>query len=143
MRADSGMTALMLRPGAEDGTDRAEHGGKVGGLLLQQGADVCAWRGPCAALCGDLGDLSERQPQASGLPDEREQAEHIGRVDAVAGRGTASARDDAARLVQAERFAGDPAAFGHVANEQPVHGQRIDLAAWVKVKRSGRRFCAA
>ena len=88
-----------------------------------------ARRGPCAALRSDLGYFPERQAKATGLPDEPEQAEHLRRIDPIAGRGTAGTGNDAARLIQPERLPGDAAPFRHVANEQAVHATRIDLAA--------------
>src|SRR5688500_9030091 len=122
------MTGLGLGPRVEDGADRAEEFGQVGGLLLQQGPNVRAGRITVSALRDDRRDLRERQPKAASLRDEAEHAEYVRRVHAVARRGTPGARDDAARLVQADRLAGDPAPLCHVTNEQAFrHATRIDL----------------
>jgi hypothetical protein len=125
----------VSRPGAEDGTDRAKHSGEVGGLLFQQDADVRARSAACAALRGDLRDFAQGQPEAAGLRDKGEQTENVDGVNAIAGRGTVGTRDDAARLVQSQRFAGDSTAPCYLTNEQAIcHAMRIDLDPYDKVK---------
>ena len=139
------MTGLRLRPRVKDGAERAEQLGKVSGLLFQQRADVRAWGTAITPLGGDLRDLGEGQAETPSAGDETKDAEHVGRIHAIAGCGTAGVRDDAARLIESERLPGDSAALGHVANQQAVcHVTRIDLAPYGKVKWwSDLRACQA
>jgi hypothetical protein len=81
-------------------SDRVQHLGEVRGLLFQQGADMGTGRGPGTPTGGgEASDLAERQPEAACLPDEGQEAEDVGRIGAVARRGTSSGRENAALLV--------------------------------------------
>jgi hypothetical protein len=131
------MTSLVFRPRVEDGADRAEQLGQVSGLLLEYGADVRTRRGARAPLSDYPGNLRERQAETPRARHESQNAQHVGRVDAIARGGTAGTRNDATRLVEAKRLAADAGALRNVADEQAVHAMRIDLAVWVKVKRAG------
>ena len=83
----------------------------------------------------NLADLPEREPEAAALLDESEDADHIGRVDAVAGRGPARRWQNPPRLVQPHRLATGSAPFGDLANEKgaSIHGHTLNPAPWGKV----------
>jgi hypothetical protein len=46
-----GLTPPVRTPGAKDAAHLGQHLFEVIGLLLEEGADVHAWRGPCATVC--------------------------------------------------------------------------------------------
>jgi hypothetical protein len=90
-----------------------------------------------AAKRDNLADLREREPEATALLDESEDADHIGRVDAVAGWRPVRGRQNPACFVEPYRLAGDSAPLGNLTDQQPVltHAHTLNLAPWGKVKR--------
>ena len=92
--------------------------------------------GPSSAQCHDVLDLGEREPEPATLLDEREDAQGVRGIDAVARGGTTRGRQNAARFVEPERLAAGATPRCHLANEEPVlHGARIRLPPRGKVKR--------
>ena len=126
----------MSLPGAQSGLNRAEQAGEVCRFPFKQRADVVAGSGPGSSERHDMSDLREGQPEPARLPDERQQPQHVGRIDAIARAGPMRARQDPPRLIEPERLAADSAARGHLPDQQPVapHEGRIDLAPGGKVK---------
>lgn len=117
--------------------DISEHPFQVFRLLLQECADVSAWRGPRSSERDYVLDLRQRQAEPTSLADEREQPQHVGWIAPVAGRLALRGRKNAARLVQPERLSTDPAAPRDLPDEQTIsrHNGRVILAVRVKVKR--------
>ena len=85
----------------------------------------------------NLADLAERESEAAPLLDESEDADHIGRVDAVAGWRPVRRWQNPPRLVQPHRLATGSAPFGDLADEKAVsiHAHTLNPAPWGKVKR--------
>jgi len=79
-----------------------------------------------------VADLLQRQAEPAGLGDEVQDAQDVRLVHAIAGGRPPRLRHDAARFIQTQRLAADPAARGDLSDGQEVlrHGLRIDLAAW-------------
>jgi hypothetical protein len=69
-----------------------------------------------AAQGDNLPDLAEREPQASALLNEGENADDIRRVDTVPGRSSVCWRQDPARFVEPYRLAADSAPLGNLTD---------------------------
>jgi len=76
--------APVRAPRAEDAAHAGEQAFKVGRFLLQQCAEMRAWRRPRAAEHNDMLDLRERQAESTSLTDECEQLQHIDWIAPVA-----------------------------------------------------------
>jgi hypothetical protein len=74
-------------------------------------------RGPGSAQRDDVLYLGERQPEPPTLLDEREDAQGVRRIDAVAGSGATRGRQNAAGFVEPERLAAGATPCCHLANE--------------------------
>ena len=85
----------------------------------------------------DLPEIGERESETSALLDEGEDANHVGRVDAVARRCPERGRQNPARLVEPYRLAADSAPLGNLTDQQPalIHAHTLNPAPWDKVKR--------
>ena len=70
-------------------------------------------------------DLCEGQPEPATLLHELEYAEDVGRVNTIARRCAARSRQDATRLVEPYRLAGDAEALGYLTD---CHGSTVTLA---------------
>jgi len=82
-----------------------------------------------------VADLRQRQAEPTRLADEGEETEDVSGIPTIAGRRARGRRQDAARLIQSQRLAGQPAARCNVPDEQPrLHDRRIGPVPWVKVK---------
>jgi hypothetical protein len=93
-------------------------------------------RGRARASQGhDAANLSESETDATGLFDERDDAQDVGRVAAIACRGPARRRQDASRFIQPECLAAETTPGRHLPDQEPVvHESRIGLAPRGKVK---------
>jgi hypothetical protein len=69
-----------------------------------------------AAQGDNLPDLGEREPQASALLNEGEDADDISRVDTVPGRSPVCWRQNPARFVEPYRLAADSAPLGNLTD---------------------------
>ncbi len=83
----------------------------------------------------DLRYLAEREPQPPSVTDERQHAQDLRSVGAVARRRTARCGKNASRLVQAKGLPTQTAALRNLANEEAVslHSRTISPAPWGKV----------
>ena len=84
MGADGRLAASVDAPGLEDSAQLAEHAGQVSRFVLQERPDVHAGRGPGPSEPDDAFDFGEGQTEPARLADERQEAEHVGRIQAVA-----------------------------------------------------------
>src|SRR5258705_6152907 len=92
--------------------------------------------GPSSAQCHDVLDLGEREPEPATLLDEREDAQGVRGIDAVACGGTTRGRQNAARFVEPERLAAGATPRWHLANEEPaLHRATVTPPPKGKVKR--------
>jgi hypothetical protein len=83
----------------------------------------------------DMPNFGQREPKPAGLPHERQERQHVGRIATIAGGCPAGRRKDAAGLVEPKRLAAHPASRGHLSDQQPVfHEGSIGLAPWGNVK---------
>jgi len=83
----------------------------------------------------DVANFGQRESKPTGLPNERQERQHVGRIATITGGSLARRGKDAARLVQPKRLAADAGSRGHFPDEQPVfHEGRIGLAPWGNVK---------
>lgn len=79
-----------------------------------------AWRRAGAAEGHDVRDLRERQAESPGSADEREQRKDLEWIRTVAGRCAPRLWQDAASLIQPQRFARYAALSGQLSDEKPV-----------------------
>jgi len=89
----------------------------------------------------DAANLGQRESKPAGLPNERQERQHVGRIATITGGCPERRGKDAARLVQPQRLAADAGSRGHLPDEQPaVHGGSKGLAPWghVKTRREAR-----
>ena len=111
----------MLWPPAQDATDTGKQRGRLDGFPFEQCPHVRTGHRPRTALTGNLGDLPESESEATGLRDERQDAQHDRWINAIAGWGPSG--NDAPRFVQTQGLATDAAAPRHLTDEQAVcHG---------------------
>lgn len=83
----------------------------------------------------DVANFGERESKPAGLPHERQEHQHVGRMAAITGNCPARRGKDAARLVQPKRVAADAGSRGHLPDEQSgFHEGSIGLAPWGNVK---------
>jgi hypothetical protein len=109
--------ASVRAPGVEEAAYACEHTFKVSGLLLQQGANVNARRGPGTSKNNNVLDLRERQTKPTSLTDECEQLQHIVWITSITGFRATRRWQNAARLVQPQRLATDPAALRRLSDQ--------------------------
>ena len=82
-----------------------------------------------------VANFGERESKSTGLPHERQERQHVGRIATITGGCPAGRGKDAARFVQPKRLAADAGSRCHLPDEQPVfHGGSIGLAPWGNVK---------
>jgi len=98
-------------PRFEDAANFGQQCLEVGLLLHQQASNVGARCRAGASKADDVFNLRQRQPQPAALLDEAEQAQDLIGIDAIARRGAARRRQDAASLVQSQRLAAGAAPF--------------------------------
>jgi hypothetical protein len=105
--------------------------------LFEERTNVLAGRGARASERNDTTDFRERQTEPACLPDEREQSQYIGGIAPIARWLTVRRLQNAARLVEAKGLAAEAAPLGDLADQQSVtcHGESVNPAPWVKVKR--------
>ena len=83
----------------------------------------------------DAANLGQRESKPTGLPNERQERQHVGRIARITGGCPERRGKDAARLVQPQRLAADAGSRGHLPDEQSVfHEGSIGLAPWGNVK---------
>ena len=83
----------------------------------------------------NMANFGQRKPKPAGLPHERQERQHVGRIATITGGCPARRGEDAARLVQPKRLAADAGSRGHLPDEQSVfHEGSIGLAPWGNVK---------
>jgi len=126
--AYGGWVATGRAPGVENASDPGEHALEVGRLLLQERSDVDARGRSGASECDDLLDFDQGEPKSARLGDERQQLQHVNRIASVAGWCASGRGKDAARLVQPQGLAAQPASRRDFADEQPVLHERQDTA---------------
>jgi len=83
----------------------------------------------------DMENLGQRESKPAGLPHERQERQHVGRIATITGGCPARRGKDAERLVQPKRLAADTASRCYLPDEQPLfHEGSIGLAPWDNVK---------
>ena len=107
----------MLGPPAQDATDTGKQRGQLDGFPFQQCPHVRTGHRPRTALTGNLRDLPESESEATGLRDERQDAQHVRWIHAIAGWGPSGAWNDAPRFVQTQGLATDAATLCHLTDE--------------------------
>jgi len=126
------VAAIHTRPRLEDAVNGAQDRLERCGFLFQEPVDVDARRGPGAPQRDDVLDFRKREPETATLLDERQHAEHVVGVHAIARLGTTGRRQNPARFVHAEGLAADAAALDDLTDS---HGPTVDPALWGQVKR--------
>jgi hypothetical protein len=117
MGAYGGLAFVGRAPGVENASHSGEHPFQVGCLLLQERSDVNTRGGSGASERDDLLDLGQREPQPACPSDELKQPQYARQITPVARWCASARREDAARLVESQRLAAQPAPARDFADE--------------------------
>jgi hypothetical protein len=143
VKTDEGSSAPRL-PTSQHRVQALPHVGKVCEFSIQVGTlpqhkavNMRARQAPGSLDRHDLSDLFQHEPEPLRLPDERQQVQRVGPVDAVARCGAPRGRQDAGGLVQPQRLSAHAALLRHLTDQQAVapHDHTVNPAPGEKVKR--------
>jgi hypothetical protein len=141
---DSGRTVSAGLPGPEqpaklptDFCQVRERLVDVVQLQVNEVQDVLTWRSTGPLDRNEALDFIESKAEPARLCDESEQGQRVRTIHTVARSGTASGRQNAGFLVQAERFPTHATLRGYLTDQQAVscHGRSVNPVLWDKVKR--------